>query len=259
MNGKQLVFTFMSATVVAVVVFLCGVMVGRGVEPSRPSGGFDVVADTLPDPTTPDPTAPISTASPLDVPATGPDGAPAPSKEQLRYPGLLEGDDPTAERLEAPRASATTGAGSGSTALPAPPRESAPTSTSGKPNALSVTAVKPAASPVPAAKTATQTVTPPSTKPAAPRAAATSTPAASAQKPTGAGYVVQVVATRERAEAETIARRLTAKGYSAFVTTPANGPTLFRVRVGTFADRRQADSAAARLKREEQFKPWVTR
>ena len=30
-NAKQLVFLFMAATVVAVVVFLCGVLVGRGV------------------------------------------------------------------------------------------------------------------------------------------------------------------------------------------------------------------------------------
>ena len=31
LNGKQLVFLFMAATVVSVVIFLCGVMVGRGV------------------------------------------------------------------------------------------------------------------------------------------------------------------------------------------------------------------------------------
>ena len=34
LDGKQLVFLFMAATVVAVVIFLCGVMVGRGV-PAR--------------------------------------------------------------------------------------------------------------------------------------------------------------------------------------------------------------------------------
>ena len=30
LNGKQLVFLFMAATVVSVVIFLCGVLVGRG-------------------------------------------------------------------------------------------------------------------------------------------------------------------------------------------------------------------------------------
>ena len=34
LNGKQLVFLFMAATVVSVVIFLCGVLVGRGVRGS---------------------------------------------------------------------------------------------------------------------------------------------------------------------------------------------------------------------------------
>jgi hypothetical protein len=35
LNGKQLVFLFMAATVVSVVIFLCGVLVGRGVQSER--------------------------------------------------------------------------------------------------------------------------------------------------------------------------------------------------------------------------------
>ena len=35
LNGKQLVFLFMAATVVSVVIFLCGVLVGRGVVAER--------------------------------------------------------------------------------------------------------------------------------------------------------------------------------------------------------------------------------
>ena len=35
LNGKQLVFLFMAATVVSVVIFLCGVLVGRGVRSDR--------------------------------------------------------------------------------------------------------------------------------------------------------------------------------------------------------------------------------
>ena len=38
-NAKQLVFLFMAATVVAVVVFLCGVLVGRGVPSAGRSTG----------------------------------------------------------------------------------------------------------------------------------------------------------------------------------------------------------------------------
>jgi hypothetical protein len=46
------------------------------------------------------------------------------------------------------------------------------------------------------------------------------------------------------------------KGYPAFVTTAGAN---FRVRVGKFDDRREAERMAGRLEREEQFKPWITR
>jgi cell division septation protein DedD len=78
-------------------------------------------------------------------------------------------------------------------------------------------------------------------------------------EPPGPGFVVQVAAVGERAEAETIARRLAAKGYPAFVTTPAGAARVFRVRVGKYQDRREAESVAERLQREEQFRPWITR
>ena len=71
--------------------------------------------------------------------------------------------------------------------------------------------------------------------------------------------MVQVAATKQRSEADTIARRLVNKGYPAFVTTPPSGPQMYRVRVGKYPDRKEADRIATRLQREEQFKPWVTR
>src|SRR5947209_20277897 len=54
LNGKQLVFLFMAATVVSVVIFLCGVLVGRGVRAERggvaDSATIASVADTTPQP-----------------------------------------------------------------------------------------------------------------------------------------------------------------------------------------------------------------
>ena len=35
LNGKQLVFLFMAGTVAAVVIFLCGLMVGRNLQVPR--------------------------------------------------------------------------------------------------------------------------------------------------------------------------------------------------------------------------------
>ena len=34
---------------------------------------------------------------------------------------------------------------------------------------------------------------------------------------------------------------------------------MFRVRVGKYKDRHEADTVAAKLQKEEQFKPWVVR
>ena len=44
LSGKQLVFLFMATTVVAVLIFLCGVKVGRGVGPERGIETADTVA-----------------------------------------------------------------------------------------------------------------------------------------------------------------------------------------------------------------------
>jgi DedD protein len=72
--------------------------------------------------------------------------------------------------------------------------------------------------------------------------------------------VVEVAAAQARAEAETIRRRLSGKGYPAFITTAnAGGATMFRVRVGKYNDRQAAEGVKVKLEREERFKPWVTR
>jgi cell division septation protein DedD len=71
---------------------------------------------------------------------------------------------------------------------------------------------------------------------------------------------VQVAALRERAEAEGIARRLVARGYDAYVVDPQpGGVAVYRVRVGRFADRSEAERVMRRLAQEERFKPWITR
>jgi cell division septation protein DedD len=72
--------------------------------------------------------------------------------------------------------------------------------------------------------------------------------------------VVQVAAVKVRSEADTIAKRLASKGFPSFVTSPSAGAArVYRVRVGKYSDRREAESVARRLEKEEQFKPWITR
>src|SRR5687768_54668 len=93
LNGKQLVFLFMAATVVSVVIFLCGVMVGRGV-PTQGVGQQAAISEASLDPTAP--LAPASAVAPSS------EAIPIASQETLTYPGRLEDSDPPAETLREP-------------------------------------------------------------------------------------------------------------------------------------------------------------
>lgn len=104
---------------------------------------------------------------------------------------------------------------------------------------------KTAAPPPTPARQAETTSTPPVTKP----------PATTA--PAGA-FMVQVAAYSDRARADALVGRLRQKGYAAQIATvPSNGQTLYKVRVGGFADRSAADAAKVRLANEEKLQAWV--
>jgi cell division septation protein DedD len=92
LNGKQLVFLFMASTVVAVVIFLCGVMVGRGVRAQRPALEAAVEAAT-------DPTSGATPAVPLAPASAVTSNAPVAAQETLTYPSRLEGQEPVEEKL----------------------------------------------------------------------------------------------------------------------------------------------------------------
>ena len=72
-------------------------------------------------------------------------------------------------------------------------------------------------------------------------------------------WFVQVIALQNRGEAAAEVKRLIAKGYPAYLEMPAAGaPSLYRVRVGRYKDRRDAEQTARRLK-EDRFTADVRR
>ena len=75
------------------------------------------------------------------------------------------------------------------------------------------------------------------------------------------GYALQVSALRDRNAAEQLAKRLTEKGYPAYVAIPLESTpvAMFTVRVGPFADRPEAEQVLERLESEDAFSPWITR
>ena len=224
LNGKQLVFMFMAVTVVAVVIFLCGVMVGRGVRAPRVAETPEPALESV-DPTVTVQSPPSSTTA--DTPAgslSGTTGAPISSQEKLTYADRLAAPTAPPETLREPIAPVAPPVAQRAVAEPAPPAKT--------PSALPKVDAKPAA------------------KVTVPEASASA----------GSGFVVQVAAVRARSEADTIAKRLASKGFPSYVTNPGPGAArMYRVRVGKFTDRRDAESVARRLEKEEQFKPWITR
>ena len=212
-SAKQLVFLAIMATVVAVIVFLCGVLVGRGVPARRAAsaaasdvlrGGSAQLALGVPETQMAD--EGDETASPL---------------ADLSYFERLNGTEPVPEaaglQYEDPAAS-------------------------GADQDIALVA---SASPV------TETTALPATSP--------SEPAASDPGPPAAMFVLQVTAVRESAEANDVADDLVASGYPAFVVAPAaDSPVaVFRVRVGPYVDRAEAEAVSRRLETEQRLKPWV--
>jgi DedD protein len=197
LSGKQLVFLFMATTVISVVIFLCGVFVGRGGVRAEDIGVNSSVA------------AAADPAAPLPGPVTSEPPTP-PSEAPLTYQQRLESEKSVPETLK-PRTE---------------PARSEPD---------------------------TARATPPERQ---------SAPSASATNGARPGtWAIQVQALRDREVATQVVQRLRSKGYPAFLVAPTAGaPTqLFRVQVGRYPDRADAQQVESRLKKEEQFDTFIVR
>ena len=75
----------------------------------------------------------------------------------------------------------------------------------------------------------------------------------------GAGFTVQITASRTRQDAEALVKVLKGRGYPVFLVAPGNAHTndnLYRVQVGPFASRDDAEKARTKLI-QEGFKPFI--
>jgi cell division septation protein DedD len=208
LDGKHLAFLVISGIGVAVVVFLCGVLVGRGVRAPRAVAAADFAVAAIDD----GPTG----SDPLDGTPTGNDVA-------ASTPGRERSSAPFAEPDPEPAAPAP--------AEPLAPRVAPPASTSAEKSAAPTPVAKPAAPP----------------------------PATVPRGTTGSQWVVQVVSGTSRASAESLAAKLKSKGYEAFISEYPQGASQYRVRIGTFAKKAEAQVVADRLAKDGKYKkPWVT-
>ncbi len=199
LSGKQLVFLFMSAVVVMVVVFLLGVNVGRGVRGAV--GDTEVSAQ-----------ADASTTKAPDDAASGAEPA-KPAQPELSYHDMLLGATPPADKGAADK-------------------------------------TPPAVAPPPVAEAPPPTQTTPAPTPAA-TAAPAQTPAA-APRSNGSDWFLQTGAYSTEAVAEGQVAKLKKLNVPAFVQPPDPKDRVksFRVRIGPYPDRAQAEQVSGRIARQ---------
>lgn len=188
-------------------------------------------------------------ASPSAGAAVEPKSAPAAPTPAAPRKSLAEAEQrllvPTGKPVPAPETtpktvSAATTAGTPAAVPPSTAKAEAPAAATAPPAKAEPPAA--AAVPPPVAKA----TTPPAAAPAAPAAA---TPAAPARE----GFVVQLAAFADDKGANALAGKLKRSGYAAYVEpVQTSRGTLWRVRVGGYAARADADAARAKLKAEGQ-------
>lgn len=235
-TAKQIVFLFMAATVVAVVVFLCGVLVGRGVPLG---GGGTSIAGSSASASVDLPTATLSSPSSEPSAAAG--------ESTLSYYWRLDGSPSEPDLLGPGNAETDTNADTNEEGVDSPE----PNETVADRDRVRVTVVDEASSPLPPAPA-------PASEPLPPAVPESSSASASVVTD---GFSVQVMALRSHAAAQDVVTRLSDKGFPArVVLPPADAPiALFRVQVGPYADRAEAQRIRRRLQAEEQFEAFVTR
>ena len=166
-----------------------------------------------------DPVAP-GTENPVTPPPAGTDPVPGTQPpKELDYPKILAGGDTPAKPKEEPRP-------------PAPqPKEAEPPAVQSTP-------------PAPAAKQPEPRIAPES----GPKVPTAGQPGA---------WVIQISALRSRPAAAEWVQKLISKGYPAFLDDSA--PGVFRVRIGRFKDRNEAERVSRRLLKEESTKSVISR
>ncbi len=233
LTNRQVVVAFVILLACLMGTFFAGVWVGGGDAPQaaeRPPAGDQAIADEQP-------------VEELDFFGGGGEVAPPRGdRTEVRYeePGPGEGgsepamEDPAVQRnrREARRAAEedagdTAGGEGAALSQDAPPAQ---------PSQQQAETMQPA-----------REIAPPTTTRPVPR-----------QEEAG-GLVVQVFSSREREQAQKVVDTLTGAGQRAFLSPQqVEGRTMYRVRIGPFSERAQAEKVADQVKRTHKLDTWIT-
>lgn len=86
------------------------------------------------------------------------------------------------------------------------------------------------------------------------KSSVTSPAQASQRRSVNEGVMIQVLVSKDRASAETLRKRLRAKGFTVAII-PERGA--YKVRVGPYADREEAERIAGILQEQENLHTWI--
>ena len=231
LNNKQLVFFFMAAVATSVVIFLCGVMVGRGVrDATLAAGGNSIMSKPQVG------KSGQSGQSGRSMKTTVP---PADVRSELDFPKRLEAETVDA-KLQTPA--------SNPEQLVASVTKSRKTRKTTEPNARtgSTSEVSEEASAKP------KKSLPKSTRPK--RSASADPGVIGGER---GAFTIQVVALKTEESAASLVKRLKDASYRAYLE-PGGSAGLYRVRVGRFDSRIEAEQVAARLRDVQKFEPYIT-
>jgi DedD protein len=228
LDGRQVFYLFFGGAIIACMVFVLGVMVGKRVE-SRAHAGSTAAANTRRDP--------LAALDRLDA-----QGDQALTFRKALSSGLAPATDVEKAIAEMDRAASAKPA-----VAPAP----AP---------VPVASVAPVAAPKAALAAAPAAA--PTPKPAAPAAAPTAAPTAAPAAPATKGkFTLQLSAFQDKAEAEEFLRGVKGAGFGAYLTEAevSGKGTYYRVRLGSYGTYEDAVAAKTAFEQKQKKIAYVTR
>jgi cell division protein FtsN len=237
LDNKQLILVFLAGVTVCVLIFILGVMVGKGKKEAEMASLAKAEPKTAAqEPESKEPQdLKTATESQPTQPVKETKGKKDKEKQQVQTDQYSFYDLDKKESKDDQLTPEKT-----------PAKETAKTAKN---------TIPPKPEPTPAKNTKPEQTTTPTTTTSTPATATedTATPAGGSRR-----YTVQVMATASKSKAEQQLSALKAKGYSAFMDEEKSGSSsVFKIRVGKFGDPDSAKKTATRLKQDLKLETWV--
>lgn len=255
LTHRQVVVSFVVLLVFVAGVFLCGVWVGKnGADDVAPDRTRIAQGETPDLPSDLDGVEEYSFDGAADEGAGGEAGESAPNgrDESLDTPDLSVLENPTPQTTLAQDLGRDQDRDAGTREAPPPPS---------RPQASNPQTSNPAQPPPPQTAPPPKTSPPPVTAEDGPFRPTSATPAPS-PVPAGesaSGFVVQVFSGRDEDQAKKVEQTLISDGYKAFLSPVKVGSQMrYRVRIGPFDDRSDAEGVERIVRQKYRYETWVT-